>query len=139
MSSLENVIKVVFAISAGVAPVYILRWFWLRINAWSQLSAMIASGVYTLAFNWYVSIYPIQTANFNEYNWQILIVTILTTITWILVTFLTPKDDAITLARFKAILPSRKKILQKTGIALLLGVLLLGFAIGMIKIILIYA
>ncbi len=139
MSSLENVIKVVFSISAGVAPVYILRWFWLRINAWSQLSAMIASGVYTLAFNWYVSLYPIQTPNFNEYNWQIVTVTVLTTITWILVTFLTPKDDAITLARFKAILPSRKKILQKTGIALLLGVLLLGFAIGMIKIILIHA
>ena len=138
MSSLENVIKVVFSISAGVAPVYILRWFWLRINAWSQLSAMIASGVYTLGFNWYVSLYPIQTPNFNEYNWQILIVTILTTITWVLVTFLTPKDDAITLARFKAILPPRKRVLQKTGVALLLGVLLLGFLITMIKIIIIH-
>jgi SSS family solute:Na+ symporter len=133
MTSLESVIKVVFSISAGVAPVYILRWFWLRINAWSQLSAMIASGVYTLAFNWYVSLYPIQTPNFNAYNWQIVTVTILTTITWLIVTFLTPKDDSITLARFKAILPPRKKILQKTGIALMLGVLMLLFLIAMIK------
>jgi hypothetical protein len=80
-----------------------------------------------------VSLYPIQTPNFNAYNWQIVTVTILTTITWLIVTFLTPKDDSITLARFKAILPPRKKILQKTGIALMLGVLMLLFLIAMIK------
>jgi Na+/proline symporter len=135
MSSLESVIKVVFSISAGVAPVYILRWFWLRINAWSQLSAMIASGIYTLAFNWYVSLHPIQTPNFNEYNWQIVTVTLLTTITWIIVTFLTPKDDENTIARFKAILPSTKEILRKSGIAFLFGGLLLVLLIVVIQVI----
>ena len=133
MSSLESVIKVVFSISAGVAPVYILRWFWLRINAWSQLSAMIASGVYTLSFNWFVSHFPIQTVNFNEYNWQIVIVTILTTITWITVTFLTPKDDENTLKRFKGMLPSKKEILRKSVIAFLFGVFLVILLIAFIK------
>ena len=136
MSSLESVIKVVFSISAGVAPVYILRWFWLRINAWSQLSAMIASGVYTLAFNWYVSLHPIQTPNFNEYNWQIVTVTLLTTITWIIVTFFTPKDDVNTIARFKEILPPTKEILRKSGIAILLGGFLLVLLITMFQILL---
>ena len=104
----------------------------------AAMSAMIASGVYTLAFNWYVSLYPIQTPNFNEYNWQIVTVTLLTTITWIIVTFLTPKDDVNTIARFKAILPSTKEILQRSGIALLLGVLLLVILVISIKTILIW-
>lgn len=49
-----------------------------------------------------------------------------------------PKDDVKTIARFKAILPSTKEILQRSGIALLLGVLLLVILVISIKTILIW-
>jgi len=47
--------KFIFSISAGVAPVFLLRWFWWRINAWTQISAMISSLVYTLVFDYLAS------------------------------------------------------------------------------------
>ena len=50
VSNLLELIKITFSISAGVAPVFILRWIWFRINAWSQLSAMLSSGVFTLIY-----------------------------------------------------------------------------------------
>lgn len=43
--------KFIFSISAGVAPVFLLRWFWWRINAWTQISAMASSLMYTLIFD----------------------------------------------------------------------------------------
>lgn len=120
---LETLVKVLFSISAGVGPVYILRWFWLRINAWSQLSAMIASGVYTLLFlaleervePWW------NPDIFDAYEARLLAVTVLTTLTWLLVTFLTPRDEEATLDRFRTLLPSGRSILLRFGLALAVG------------------
>jgi Na+/proline symporter len=44
--SLVGITKYLFAITAGVGPVFMLRWYWWWINAWSQLSAMVAALVY---------------------------------------------------------------------------------------------
>jgi len=43
--SIAGLFKFLLAFSSGVGLVYILRWFWWRINAWSEISAMIASSV----------------------------------------------------------------------------------------------
>jgi len=43
--SISGLFKFMLAISSGVGGVYILRWFWWRINAWSEISAMVASPV----------------------------------------------------------------------------------------------
>jgi Na+/proline symporter len=47
-SSVTDAFKFVIAFGAGTGPVYILRWFWWRVNAWSEISAMIASSVLTV-------------------------------------------------------------------------------------------
>ena len=57
--SIINLQKFIFSISAGVAPVFMLRWFWWRINAWTQISAMVSSLVYTVIFD---SLYAHQIA-----------------------------------------------------------------------------
>lgn len=49
--------KFIFSISAGVAPVFLLRWFWWRINAWTQISAMASSLMYTLTFDHLYSVH----------------------------------------------------------------------------------
>jgi len=120
-SSLNEIIKIVFSISAGVAPVYFLRWFWLRINAWSQLSAMISSGLYTLILYALEDIYPFLHA----FEIKLILVTLLVTITWLVVTFLTPKDDEFTLSNFQSILPTKKEILKRCCAALAFGTFLL--------------
>ena len=122
--SLIVLTKITFSISAGVAPVFVLRWFWMRINAWSQLSAMISSGIYTILFYVFEYFNPnyFSLSSLTAYEWRLIIVTVLTTITWITVTFSTKKDDNKTIARFLKILPTNKEIIKLFSIALLIGI-----------------
>jgi Na+/proline symporter len=115
--SLFSLIQLMLSISAGVAPVFILRWIWLRINAWSQLSAMLTSGITTVIVR---SIY-----GSDQFPIQLMWVTALTTCAWLLVTFLTPPDDDSVLQQFRERIPSPKILLNSIGIALLAGIGLL--------------
>lgn len=121
--SIIFVVSLFLSISTGVAPVLLLRWFWMRINAWSQLSAMLASLVYT------VLLYALEASGHPIYDWlpfkphetRIVIVTVLTTLTWLTVTFLTPSTNPNLTAQFKEALPPRKRVLKDFGVALLFG------------------
>jgi Na+/proline symporter len=133
-SSLKFLMLVVFSISAGVAPVYILRWFWMRINAWSQLSAMLSSCIVTLIYEYYKDQFP-QSFKFtylNPFAVQMIIVTVITTLIWLTVTFLTRKDTEPTVQRFLAILPSRQSLSKQLIVAFSLGLLLLLLNLGMV-------
>src|SRR4029078_2654505 len=48
MSSIEGAWKFLISIGAGAGLVFMLRWFWWRVNAWSEISAMLASAVVSL-------------------------------------------------------------------------------------------
>jgi Na+/proline symporter len=135
VSNLQNLIKVIFSISAGVAPIYILRWFWLRINAWSQLSAMLTSGICTLIFHVYLSFYPdsFHLSPMDAYSWQLIFVTTTTTFVWITVLFLTAPDDSSTLTKFRAILPPKKQLIKSFTLALLIGISLLCLNLLLLK------
>ncbi|MFH1212658.1 MAG: sodium:solute symporter family protein [Candidatus Neomarinimicrobiota bacterium] len=77
--------------SAGMGAVLILRWFWWRINAWSEISAMIAPLI----------IYPIARYQFGLQSPITLYPVVLgTTIVWLVVTFLTKPEKDITLTGF---------------------------------------
>jgi Na+/proline symporter len=122
ITNLQQLIKITFSISAGVAPVFILRWVWFRINAWSQLSAMICSGFLTLCYPLIheltsLSIFPMEES-------RILVVTLLTTLTWVVVTLLTPNQAEEIEARMLSIIPKKRVIFYRLGLALLLGVFL---------------
>ena len=131
IDSLETLIKITFSISAGVTPVFVLRWFWMRINAWSQLSAMLSSGVYTLSFYLFQDNFDafFETSALQAYEWRMIVVTILTTITWVAVTFLTKPDDAETIERFRKILPSTKEIIESFLIAFIIGISVLTITV----------
>jgi SSS family solute:Na+ symporter len=89
---------------AGTGLIFILRWFWWRINAWSEISAMIVSGLLSILFNFgslgttffggdgLEGIFP-SWAKFP-------LVVLLTSIVWIAVTFLTSPEKEETLDRF---------------------------------------
>ncbi len=79
--------------SAGMGAVLILRWFWWRINAWSEISAMIAPLI----------IYPIARFGFGMQSPMTLYPTVLgTTIIWLIVTYFTqPVEQEKLIAFFK--------------------------------------
>ncbi len=107
--SILKVFKYLVAISAGVGPVFILRWYWHRINAWTQLSAMVLSLIYpnvyeilfshsyvfqdmigTLMKEWSLDYFPLK----------IIILSIAVIFSWLIVTFATKPTDDKTIKQF---------------------------------------
>ena len=93
---------------AGTGLIFILRWFWWRINAWSEIAAMFASGIIAMLFK----LTAIGPYLFNEVDgifpdWaEFPSVVLITTIIWLAVTFLTqPEDDKILRSFYKKIQP----------------------------------
>ncbi|MGY6562882.1 MAG: sodium:solute symporter family transporter [Luteibaculaceae bacterium] len=139
VDNLGELFSIVLSSGAGVSVVFILRWFWLRINAWSQLSAVVSSAFFTLLFRYYwVEPQKIFAEQLNLYlfDFRFLLVLFCTTATWLIVTFLTPKDTAETLNRFSAILPAREVIIQRVSVALIVGILVFLLLITMVYFIL---
>ena len=124
VDNLQSLVKLTFSISAGVAPVYILRWIWFRINAWSQLSAMLSSAVFTLIYPTIHDLIPLKTYPMAES--RVLVVTLLTTFVWVLVTFLTTNQSAEVRLKMLPILGSRITFLKRFALAISLGILFLG-------------
>lgn len=92
--------RFILACSGGIGVVLLLRWFWWRVNAWSEIAAMLAPYV----------IYPILTRYFKlEYEWVLIIIVIWSTVVWLTVTFLTrPTDNATLLAFYQKVHPGGK-------------------------------
>jgi hypothetical protein len=102
-------IKFFFSISAGVGPVFIARWFWWRVNAWCQLSAMLSSLVYTLIYDFCTNhfitfknftITLSDALNISDFYTKLIILTFSVIITWITVAYLTPSDKIQNLKKF---------------------------------------
>jgi Na+/proline symporter len=91
LTTIKGAWEFIINASAGIGAVLILRWYWWRINAWSEISAMIAPlliypfSVYVLKLESPITLYPTVLG---------------TTIVWLTVTFLTQPVSATTLETF---------------------------------------
>jgi len=96
LSSISAGWSVVLEIGFGTGAVYILRWYWSRINAWSEISAMIAAAAVT------VGLHRVQFGGSDVvvYAKSSLITGAVATIVWLVVTFLTPPESDATLSDF---------------------------------------
>ncbi|HET7456078.1 MAG TPA: sodium:solute symporter family protein [Gemmatimonadaceae bacterium] len=105
LSSVEQAWKFLLAMGAGTGLVLILRWYWWRINAWSEISAMITSLLVAIvAFRTVPSHYAAGDPNADA---AIMLVTVAaTTVVWIAVTFLTaPEPDAVLDSFYRRVRP----------------------------------
>ena len=94
---------VVLSIGFGTGAVYILRWYWSRINAWSEISAMIAAAAVTVALNMHFfgkSLITFSGTAALVYAKQSLVIGSITTIVWLITTFLTRPESEETLVSF---------------------------------------
>jgi Na+/proline symporter len=93
LGSIEGAWRFLLAIGAGTGLVLILRWYWWRINAWSEISAMIASLVVSLVLWFGVGLDPDDP---SQWAWIMLCTVGASTGVWLAVTFLTrPEDDEV--------------------------------------------
>jgi Na+/proline symporter len=97
LTSIEGSWRFLMAIGAGTGLVLILRWYWWRINAWSEISAMVASLVVSVVLWFGVGLDPDDPA---QWAWIMLATVGASTLVWVVVTFLTPAEDDAVLRRF---------------------------------------
>lgn len=101
LQNAKQLFDIIIMFGAGTGLIFILRWFWWRINAWSEISAMVVSGVVSLLF----ASQSIGDKLFGEEAFmpawaKFPMVVLITTIVWIAVTFLTQPETKDVLQKF---------------------------------------
>jgi solute:Na+ symporter, SSS family len=99
LTSVEKAWEFLLAMGAGTGLVLILRWYWWRINAWSEISAMVVSFLGSLVF---MRIIPprFPAGDPNATAWVMISTVAVTTVAWVATTFLTSPEPAATLDAF---------------------------------------
>lgn len=100
LESALDAFNIILLIGAGTGLIFILRWFWWRINAYSEISAMIISFIVALVFRF---------GDFGlESYMELLIGVLITTVGWLAVTFMTqPTNQAVLVQFYKKIKPAK--------------------------------
>ena len=97
MGSIADAWRFIIALGAGTGLVYLLRWFWWRINAWSEVAAMIAAFITSLTVQ---VAFRLNESEPKEFAYIVLATVSVTTIVWLAVTFLTKPEPKVTLLAF---------------------------------------
>ena len=97
MGSISGAWKLLIVTGAGTGGVLLLRWYWWRINAWSEVSAMISGLVVSVALQ---SIWGLDSDKPVDFAWIMIITVSITTVVWLAVTFLTKPESKDTLVAF---------------------------------------
>ena len=87
--------QLILGIGAGTGLLYLLRWFWWRVNAWSEVAAMVSSFLVALGF--FIAKKSGHAVPATE---SLIITVVTTTIVWVATAFLTPPTDRETLLAF---------------------------------------
>lgn len=99
---------IIIMFGAGTGLVFIMRWFWSRINAWSEITAMFVSGIISILVNFtFIGTWLFGEKVDNVFHEGVFVawmqypfVVFATTVCWLLVTFLTPKEKNEVLFNF---------------------------------------
>ncbi len=97
LDSIAGAWKLLLVTGAGTGGVLLLRWYWWRINAWSEVSAMLSAFVVSLALQWG---WHFDTDKPEDFAWLMIITVAVTTAVWLAVTFATAPESQETLLSF---------------------------------------
>lgn len=97
MESIAGAWQLLLSIGAGTGSVLLLRWFWWRINAWSEISAMAASFVVSVTLQ---SVFHLDSGDPRQLAYIMLITVAASTVTWLIATFATKPEPNETLIAF---------------------------------------
>ncbi|MGA8763439.1 MAG: sodium:solute symporter family protein [Candidatus Sulfotelmatobacter sp.] len=106
LHSIRSGWEFVLEAGAGTGGVYLLRWYWWRINAWSEISAMATAMVTSLILHW---IAPFGNSGPVAFAKTAVTTTAITTVVWVLVTFLTsPEPEAVLVSFYRKVHPDAR-------------------------------
>jgi Na+/proline symporter len=97
LASIRGGWEFVLEVGAGTGGVYLLRWYWWRINAWSEISAMISALLVAVYLRWAV---PFGDSGAVLFAKSALTTTAVTTLVWVAVTLLTAPERQEVLVKF---------------------------------------
>lgn len=110
------------AVNAGIGVVYIARWYWWRVNAWSEISGIVACVVAFVIVYYFVDphiLNPHTTATHIKFPVTLLFSVPFSLIIWVTVTYLTkPTDENVLIEFYKKVRPGGpgwKRIAEKLG------------------------
>lgn len=118
-------------VGAGTGLIYILRWFWKRLNAWSEISAMIISFLVACFFQWGAPACGLtgwlesgwRAEWFTLGAWKLILGVLFTTIGWLIVTFATPEEPKETLEAFDKLIHADLRELPMGVVCMIFGCL----------------
>ncbi|MCD8405536.1 Na+:solute symporter [Tenacibaculum dicentrarchi] len=124
LQSAKDVFDLLLQIGAGTGLLFILRWFWSRINPYSEIAAMGIS--FVIAFFFFIN-RKLENPFFEIAGyWQLIIGVVITTFGWILVTLLTKPTDKKTIDNFESLIFEGEDKFKNIGIKIV------GFITGTI-------
>ena len=97
MESIAGAWKLLILTGAGTGSVLLLRWYWWRINAWSEVSAMVSAFIVSVAMQ---TTFGFDSARPEDEAWIMIITVAITTVVWLAVTFATQPESKETLVAF---------------------------------------
>ncbi|PYX99075.1 MAG: hypothetical protein DMG63_10070 [Acidobacteria bacterium] len=103
LASIQSGWQWVLELSAGTGAVYLLRWYWWRINAWSEISAMVVALVVSLALR---IMHPFSGNSAVVFAKSASITTAITTVAWLTATFMTrPVSQEVLVSFYRHVRP----------------------------------
>jgi len=115
LDTAKDAFDIILQVGAGTGLLYLVRWFWWRVNAWSEVTAMISSFAVSVA----LLILNKNGVSFSTHV-ALMITVAFTTVCWLLATFLGPETDRQTLIEFykkvRPFGPGWKQIREEAGI-----------------------
>jgi Na+/proline symporter len=105
LGQVTRALDLLLSIGAGTGLVFILRWYWWRVSAWSEISAMLAATITSIWLQLGVGPegFGLSASGRDAqvfFAYSILVTTAVVTVVWLAVTFLTPPTDKETLVAF---------------------------------------
>ena len=100
LNNATQAFNVLLLSGAGTGAIYLLRWFWWRINAWTEIVAMIVATITAIVLVFFVSDESITFRVLDAFTVRLLIAVGVTTFTWLTTTYLTKPEPDETLIKF---------------------------------------
>jgi Na+/proline symporter len=131
LQSAKGGFDLMLQVGAGTGLIYILRWFWHRLNAWSEISAMIISFLVACFFQWGAPACGLEGWLQEDWRaewftlgaWKLILGVVITTMGWLAVTFATPAEPKETLDSFDKLIHADLRELPMGVVCMVFGCL----------------
>ena len=138
LDSAQESFNLLMSVGAGTGLLYLLRWFWWRVTAWSEVAAMIASFAVAVAF-FVANKMGVAVPS----HVSLIIGVIITSVVWIAVSYLGPQNDRATLESFYRLVrpagPGWAEVRRATGLPASNDSLPMSFAAWILGCLFVYA